>query len=64
MDRKSQDFVFYANRLRINRRILSLCKGNHELYMRRRKADSPEIQQMKKQAQDEKQARLRERSDR
>ncbi|CAF3800270.1 unnamed protein product [Rotaria magnacalcarata] len=61
MEKKSPDFIFYAPRLRINRRILSLCMGNHELYMRRRKADSIEVQQMKAQAQEEKMARLQER---
>lgn len=44
-----QDFVFYAPRLRINKRILALCMGNHELYMRRRKPDTIEVQQMKQQ---------------
>ncbi|CAF0772657.1 unnamed protein product [Rotaria sordida] len=61
MEKKSPDFIFYAPRLRINRRILSLCMGNHELYMRRRKTDSIEVQQMKAQAQEEKLARLQER---
>lgn len=61
MDRKSPDFVFYAPRLRINRRILALCIGNHELYMRRRKPDSPEIQQIKVQAQQDKLTRTQER---
>lgn len=50
----SQDFVFYAPRLRINKRILQLCMGNHELYMRRRKPDTIEVQQMKAQAREEK----------
>eukprot|EP00730_Choanoeca_flexa_P012138 TRINITY_DN3403_c0_g1_i1.p1 TRINITY_DN3403_c0_g1~~TRINITY_DN3403_c0_g1_i1.p1 ORF type:complete len:346 (-),score=67.59 TRINITY_DN3403_c0_g1_i1:66-1103(-) len=49
-----QDFVFYASRLRINKRILALCMGNHELYMRRRRPDSIEVQQMKAQAREEK----------
>ena len=49
-----QDFIFYSPRLRINKRILSLCMGNHELYMRRRKPDSIEVQQMKAQAREEK----------
>lgn len=49
-----QDFVFYAPRLRINKRILALCMGNHELYMRRRKPDTIEVQQMKAQAREEK----------
>jgi radixin len=35
--------------------------GNHELYMRRRKPDSIEVQQMKAQANEEKAARLAER---
>lgn len=61
MEKKSPDFIFYAPRLRINRRILSLCMGNHELYMRRRKTDSIEVQQMKAQAQEEKLARHQER---
>ncbi len=49
-----EDFVFYAPRLRINKRILALCMGNHELYMRRRKPDTIEVQQMKQQAREEK----------
>uniref|UniRef100_A0A4W5QJF1 Moesin b n=1 Tax=Hucho hucho TaxID=62062 RepID=A0A4W5QJF1_9TELE len=48
------DFVFYAPRLRINKRILALCMGNHDLYMRRRKPDTIEVQQMKAQAREEK----------
>ncbi|VDO60995.1 unnamed protein product [Haemonchus placei] len=43
IDRKANDFVFYAPRLRINKRILALCMGNHELYMRRRKPDTIEV---------------------
>ncbi|KAI4802070.1 hypothetical protein KUCAC02_019929 [Chaenocephalus aceratus] len=54
IDKKSPDFVFYAPRLRINKRILQLCMGNHELYMRRRKPDTIEVQQMKE-AREEKQ---------
>ena len=34
--------------------ILQLCIGNHDLFMRRRKADSLEAQQMKAQAREEK----------
>uniref|UniRef100_A0A8L0DLB3 FERM domain-containing protein n=1 Tax=Oncorhynchus mykiss TaxID=8022 RepID=A0A8L0DLB3_ONCMY len=54
MDKKAPDFVFYASRLRINKRILALCMGNHDLYMRRRKPDTIEVQQMKAQAREEK----------
>uniref|UniRef100_A0A671VCE9 Ezrin b n=1 Tax=Sparus aurata TaxID=8175 RepID=A0A671VCE9_SPAAU len=57
-----QDFVFYAPRLRINKRILQLCMGNHELYMRRRKPDTIEVQQMKAQAREEKQQKQMERA--
>ncbi|XP_056249394.1 ezrin a [Seriola aureovittata] len=53
IDKKSPDFIFYAPRLRVNKRILQLCMGNHELYMRRRKPDSIEVQQMKAQAKEE-----------
>lgn len=35
-------------------KILDLCIGNHDLYMRRRKPDSMEVQQMKAQAKEEK----------
>lgn len=47
IDKKSPDFVFFAARVRINKRILALCMGNHELYMRRRKPDTIDVQQMK-----------------
>lgn len=62
IDKKAPDFVFFAPRLRINKRILSLCMGNHELYMRRRKPDSIEVQQMKAQAREEKAHRHAERA--
>lgn len=61
IDRKAPDFIFYASRLRINKRILALCMGNHELYMRRRKPDTIEVQQMKAQAKEEKMAKQMER---
>uniref|UniRef100_A0A7N6B6W8 FERM domain-containing protein n=1 Tax=Anabas testudineus TaxID=64144 RepID=A0A7N6B6W8_ANATE len=62
IDKKSPDFVFYAPRLRINKRILQLCMGNHELYMRRRKPDTIEVQQMKAQAREEKHQKQLERA--
>ncbi|XP_014488002.1 PREDICTED: merlin isoform X1 [Dinoponera quadriceps] len=43
-------------------KILDLCIGNHDLFMRRRKPDSMEVQQMKAQAKEEKQRRQVERS--
>ncbi|XP_063046425.1 moesin b isoform X1 [Engraulis encrasicolus] len=62
IDKKSPDFIFYAPRLRINKRILALCMGNHDLYMRRRKPDTIEVQQMRAQAKEEKTKRQQERA--
>ncbi|XP_023276126.1 radixin-like [Seriola lalandi dorsalis] len=62
IDKKAPDFVFYAPRLRINKRILALCVGNHELYMRRGKPDTIEVQQMKAQAREEKHHKQMERA--
>ncbi|XP_026478111.1 LOW QUALITY PROTEIN: moesin/ezrin/radixin homolog 1-like [Ctenocephalides felis] len=61
IDKKAPDFVFFAPRVRINKRILALCMGNHELYMRRRKPDTIDVQQMKAQAKEEKIAKQLER---
>ena len=62
IDKKAPDFVFYVDRLRINKRILALCMGNHELHMRRRKPDSIEVQQMRAQAKEEKHQKQLERA--
>ncbi|XP_025161187.1 moesin/ezrin/radixin homolog 1 isoform X1 [Harpegnathos saltator] len=61
IDKKAPDFVFFATRVKINKRILALCMGNHELYMRRRKPDTIDVQQMKAQARDEKIAKQQQR---
>merc|ERR1711992_256942 len=61
IDTKAPNFVFFAPRLHINKRILTLCMGNHELYMRRRKPDTIEVQQMKAQNKEEKMAKQQER---
>ncbi|KAL3318986.1 hypothetical protein Ciccas_002349 [Cichlidogyrus casuarinus] len=60
IDKKSPDFVFFVSRLRTNKRILALCMGNHELYMRRRKPDTIEVQQMKAQAKEERMQKVAE----
>ena len=54
--------MFFTARMRINKRILALSMGNHELYMRRRRPDSIEVQQMKAQTKEERLARQHERS--
>ncbi|XP_037963751.1 moesin/ezrin/radixin homolog 1 isoform X1 [Plutella xylostella] len=61
IDKKAPDFVFFAPRVRVNKRILALCMGNHELYMRRRKPDTIDVQQMKAQAREEKMAKQQQR---
>ncbi|KAK5857914.1 hypothetical protein PBY51_011123 [Eleginops maclovinus] len=61
IDKKAPDFIFYAPRLRVNKRILQLCMGNHDLYMRRRKTDTIEVQQMKAQAKEERMSKKLER---
>ncbi|KAL3317708.1 hypothetical protein Ciccas_003639 [Cichlidogyrus casuarinus] len=56
-DKTAKEWHFYVERVRINRQILALSIGNHELYMRRRKPDSTEVQQMKKKAQEQREER-------
>lgn len=62
VDNKTPNVVFYSQKLRINKLILDLCVGNHDLFMKRRKPDTMEIQQMKAQAKEEKQRRQIERN--
>ncbi|XP_035225621.1 merlin-like [Stegodyphus dumicola] len=62
VDRNSPCFQFYSSKIRMNKLILDLCIGNHDLFMRRRKPDSMEIQQMKAQAKEEKVRRQIERN--
>ncbi|KAM6049164.1 merlin-like isoform 4-T4 [Chlamydotis macqueenii] len=54
LDKKAEVFKFFSSQLKVNKLILQLCIGNHDLFMRRRKVDSIEIQQMKAQAREEK----------
>ncbi|XP_026866406.2 neurofibromin 2a (merlin) isoform X3 [Electrophorus electricus] len=51
LDKKADVFKFNSSKLRVNK---LLCIGNHDLFMRRRKVDSLEVQQMKAQAREEK----------
>ncbi|KAG7162208.1 moesin/ezrin/radixin homolog 1-like [Homarus americanus] len=57
IDKKSPDFIFVASHVKVNKTILQLCMGNHDLYVRRRKADSIDVQQMKIQAREERDAK-------
>ena len=62
VDKSSPNFTFYSKKLRMNKLILDLCIGNHDLFMRRRKPDPMDVQQMKAQAKEEKMRRQVERS--
>ncbi|XP_029679341.1 merlin isoform X5 [Formica exsecta] len=62
VEKTSPNFVFFSQKVRMNKLILDLCIGNHDLYMRRRKPDSREVQQMKAQAKEEKSRRQIERN--
>ncbi len=62
VDRSNSNITFYSKKLRMNKLILDLCIGNHDLYMRRRKPDPMDVQQMKAQAKEEKSRRQIERS--
>lgn len=61
VDKSSPDFIFHALKLRVNKVILDLCVGNHELHIRRRKPDTMEIQQMRSLAREDKMRRQIER---
>nr|XP_012222533.1 PREDICTED: merlin isoform X3 [Linepithema humile] len=62
VEKTSPNFVFFSQKVRMNKLILDLCIGNHDLFMRRRKPDSMEVQQMKAQAKEEKSRRQIERN--
>lgn len=57
VDKVPPNFVFFSQMTRMNKLILGLCIGNHDLFMRRRKPDSMELQQMKTAAAEEKERR-------
>ncbi|CAF4184052.1 unnamed protein product, partial [Rotaria magnacalcarata] len=44
---KSATFAFYAAKSSVSKEILDLATGNHELYMKRRREQTIEIQQMR-----------------
>lgn len=54
IDKNHDVFKFYSSEHKVNKLILHLCIGNHDLFLTKRKVDSVEIQQMKNQAKDEK----------
>lgn len=62
VDKSASNCVFFSKKVRMNKLILDLCIGNHDLFMRRRKPDTMEVQQMKTQAKEEKSRRQIERN--
>ena len=56
-----QDFVFYVSHVNLSIQIFALGKGNHAMYMNRRKPDTMEVKQMKAQAAEDRLAREAER---
>eukprot|EP00043_Microstomoeca_roanoka_P012002 m.113524 g.113524 ORF g.113524 m.113524 type:complete len:566 (+) comp15359_c6_seq1:148-1845(+) len=52
IDKQSLDLTFYSTDPDINKTILQLCIGNHELYLKRRESDSIEVQQMRAEAEE------------
>ncbi|XP_018671257.2 moesin/ezrin/radixin homolog 1-like [Ciona intestinalis] len=57
-----EDIVFLVDDPEVNKLILDLCRGNHDLFMQRRRVDTMEIQQMKEQAREEKARKQMERT--
>jgi len=60
MEKSVDSFNFISLDVNINREILLLCSGNHELYMKRRRSDNLETQIMKSQANELKTERQKE----
>uniref|UniRef100_A0A672NCD7 Neurofibromin 2a (merlin) n=1 Tax=Sinocyclocheilus grahami TaxID=75366 RepID=A0A672NCD7_SINGR len=60
LDKRADVFKFNSE-LRVNKLILQLCIGSHDLFMRRRRVDSLEVQQMKMQKKKRKKKTLLER---
>ncbi|XP_076042758.1 ezrin/radixin/moesin family protein merlin [Oratosquilla oratoria] len=56
-DKCSPNFVVFSKNSRMNKLILDLSIGNHDLFKRRRKPDTIEVQQMKAAAREEKMRR-------
>lgn len=62
MEKEANNFNFISTDVVINREILLLCSGNHDLYMKRRRPDSLQVQVMKSQAKELQEERQRERN--
>lgn len=50
VDKKAPNFTFFTTSGKSSKQILNLGVGNHQLYVRRRKPESPEVQKMREKA--------------
>ncbi|THD22934.1 Ezr protein [Fasciola hepatica] len=57
VDKTSEKLIFYATRVEHNQRLLSLCVGAHEMYIRRSQPESIELQHMRAQAKAERESK-------
>eukprot|EP00092_Neocalanus_flemingeri_P023067 GFUD01025004.1.p1 GENE.GFUD01025004.1~~GFUD01025004.1.p1 ORF type:complete len:586 (-),score=212.18 GFUD01025004.1:199-1956(-) len=62
-DKKSPKFIGICRKQKMSKKIYELASGNHEMYMRRRRPDTLEVQQMKAQKRDEESARAKEKAE-
>jgi len=62
-DKKSPKFIGICRKQKLSKKIYELASGNHEMYMRRRRPDTLEVQQMKAQKKDEESARAKEKAE-
>ncbi|TGZ72639.1 hypothetical protein CRM22_001969 [Opisthorchis felineus] len=61
VDKSSKNLTFYSDHVKLNQRLLSLCVGTHELYLRRRRQEPIEVQHMRAQANAERAIKMKER---
>merc|ERR1719228_889880 len=59
-DKKSPKFVGVCGTKQISKKVYEVASGNHEMYIRRRRPDTLEVQQMKSQKRDEEALRAKE----
>lgn len=57
-DKSAKNFVIITQNEKISKQILNLGIGNHELYVRRRKPDTPEVAKMKEKANEVRKTKL------
>jgi len=61
-DKKSPKFVGICRIPKTSKKIYELASGNHEMYIRRRRPDTLEVQQMKSQKKDESESKAKEKA--